>query len=222
MAGNGLPDTDHSLTDLQARKQEYIFDLLFDISHDRNLSRQDFNKLQKLMLAVKGLTGRCQQSRSIQNRLAGIWSGLIKSSKNYRKNPLQLHLSVFEWLVYWSDVTKAAKTCGDWPTSSVSGEADYQWHHEFIDLMFEIFDTNNDNHIDEEEYCKCLIHFGVPETSCRKAFNTLSLETSKQGINHQQFKDFWLEFILSDNVSDTGNYLFGDPFVPRSEDGATT
>ncbi|XP_071098116.1 calexcitin-2-like [Haliotis cracherodii] len=211
MAMNGTVRTGNSLTEFQSRKQEYIFDTLYDITHDRNLSRQDFTKLQKLVTGIKGLSGRCEQSRALQTRMASIWSGLMKSSKHYRKNPLQLHLSLPEWLSYWSDFVKAASKSRDWPASSIDDHAVYDWHVEFVDFVFDVMDINSDSVIDKEEYISSLTQFSVPADNCHQSYNKLSQALNGEQLSRDHFRQFWFRFLVSDDPAEVGNFLFGDP-----------
>ncbi|KAK6186110.1 hypothetical protein SNE40_008210 [Patella caerulea] len=182
--------------------------------HDKNLSRQDFKELQKRLSSLKNLRATSEENRKIQTRVGSIWSGLMKSSRHYRSNPLQLHLSVPEWLSYWSDFVKSARSCKGWPAMSDDGQTDYTWHTEFIDLIFDVADTKGDEYIDKEEYTLFLTVFGLSAVNCEKSFTYITRQqTNGHKLDKNRFKDLWFEFITSEDEDSPGSFLFGNPLM---------
>lgn len=69
-------------------------------------------------------------------------------------------MNVSEWLNYWTDFREAAKAGNDWPTCSLAGNVDYQWHSEFVDLIFDVMDGNGEIGSVRSFYC-ILVDFCV-------------------------------------------------------------
>ncbi|ESO83092.1 hypothetical protein LOTGIDRAFT_236865 [Lottia gigantea] len=214
MAGNPVPRSPNRLGGYLTRKQEYIFNLLYDTMHDKNLSRQDFKELQKRMSDLRNLRPASEENRKLQTRIGSIWSGLMKSSRHYRKNPLQQHLNVPEWLAYWSDFVKSARSVRGWPEVSEDGLTDYQWHNEFIDLIFDNMDYKGDESLDKEEYSRFMKAFGLSTDRCEETFLSIVNNTKNgQKIDRQKFKDLWFEFLTNEKEDGVGNFLFGNPLL---------
>lgn len=189
-------------------KYEHIFHLLYDIQHDKKLSRQDFTKLQKKLMEMSKKDA--EKIRLIQTRIGTVWTGIMKGSRFYRKNDLQMHVNVSEWLNYWTDFREAAKAGNDWPTCSLAGNVDYQWHSEFVDLIFDVMDGNGDGVIDEDEYVGFMKSFAYTDDDPANNFTNICQRNGDK-IDRTHFKNMWYQYLMDEKAEDSpGNYLFGN------------
>ncbi|GAB1599391.1 uncharacterized protein LOC115215832 [Argonauta hians] len=198
------------LPSFMKNKFEHIFHLLYDLQHDKNLSRQDFMKLKKKLVEMGNIDDGSEKCRIIQSRIDATWTGLMKGSRIYRTKSLQKHVSVPMWVEYWTDFYEAAKAKGDWPESSLAGNVDYQWHSEFVNLIFDAMDFNGDGVIDRDEYTTFMKAFAYKEQGDTDKSFTVLCQKNGDKLDKNYFTKLWYQYLTSENLDDTpGNYLFG-------------
>eukprot|EP00106_Octopus_bimaculoides_P003193 XP_014770635.1 PREDICTED: uncharacterized protein LOC106869418 [Octopus bimaculoides] len=167
----------------------------------------------KKLVEMGNVEDGSEKCRLMQSRIDATWTGLMKGSRIYRKNSLQKHVSVPMWIDYWADFYEAAKAKGDWPSSSLSGNVDYQWHSEFVSLIFDAMDLNGDGVIDKDEYSAFMKAFAYNGEGDPVKNFTILCQKNGDKLDRSYFADLWYQYLMSDTLEDSpGNYLFGSSF----------
>ncbi|XP_064596485.1 calexcitin-2-like [Liolophura sinensis] len=200
-----------SLHPYLALKYEHMFYLIYDTMKDGNLSRQDFSKLLTRLAEVKGLEPKTKEYRELQERVNGVWAGLMKGSRFYRHNPSQLHLNITEWLEYWKDFARAAKQCEGWPDTSIDGHVEYLWQRDFVDLVFDIMDKDGDNVVSRDDYVRLMAGLGLEKEASSEAYDVITrAKNNSQRLKREEFSDLWLAYLTNENPkSHPGNCIMG-------------
>ena len=201
------------LTFLQRQKYDHLFQVLYDTTADKTVSRQDFLELLKKVQILRNWPTGCPGYSQAERIIAKVWTAFQKGNRKYRNKESQMHIRDHEWRRYWGDFVEAARAARGWPENSVDGDVNYEWQKDYMHFMFNLMDTNGDGSLDRTEYLKCFTSFGLTPDDCNTAFDKFAVDSYGRPIEEvdmNRFEELWFQYLTSDDLnSHPGNFLMG-------------
>jgi len=201
------------LTFLQRQKYDHLFQVLYDTTNDKTVSRQDFLELLKKVQILRKWPTGCAGYSQAERIIAKVWTAFQKGNRKYRNKDSQMHIRDHEWRRYWGDFVEAARAARGWPECSLDGDVNYEWQKDYMHFMFNLMDTNGDGGLDRAEYLKCFSSFGLTPEDCNTAFDKFAVDSYGRPLDEvdiNRFEELWFQYLTSDDLnSHPGNYLMG-------------
>lgn len=181
------------LTDLQRQKQVYIFNLL-DYNKNGYIELEDFIDIAENLCDVRDDELDTEEGKQVMEQCRTLWDKLEQYIDENHDDKCELD----EWLKFIEE--ELIKNTHDWYKDSVNS---------LVGLLFDIYDTNGDGHIEVDEYLDIFLSFRLQAGQVSKSFQLLDLNGDKE-ISKQELINAVSEFLLSDDIDAPGNWIFGN------------
>ncbi|MBE9157188.1 calcium-binding protein [Nodosilinea sp. LEGE 06152] len=178
------------LTDLQQRKLTKLFSM-YDSDYTGVLVKKDFELMFKKLSTLRNWSLRSPRCLVLQDKLMRKWQGLEKKADTAHNH----QVSRAEWLAYYED-----------------GLSDTELHAEDIislmDLIFDVFDQDEDGKVNQEEWGQLLAAFNESPVYAPLVFPPL--DTDQDGwLTKAEFLEHFSAFCCSDDADNPANGMFG-------------
>ncbi len=181
------------LTELQEKKQ-YLFFRLLDSDRDGFISTDDFKSIGENICIMQGIELDTKVFRQIDEASQKLWMDI----REYNDASRQDKCSIEEWLAFADDQIV---------------NCDEAWYDNYINAvvngLFLLFDSNGDGLISDREFLKIFVSFRVEVRSTSSCFRKLDLNNDDH-ISREELINAVKEFLRSDDINASGNWLFGD------------
>jgi len=182
-----------ALSDFQNKKLVALFENIYDTNKDGVIDKVDFEEALEKVTKLHNW-GKDEIAKN-QVTLDKIWEGLraqcdINNDGKVQKN---------EWIKMYGECIKNVASGKEFPA----------WQNDYMEFMFYANDTSGDGFIDEGEYAEVYKLFGFPEANLKTCFSKISEGCANNMISKDDFKNLWKEYLLSNDESQKGNFLFG-------------
>jgi Ca2+-binding EF-hand superfamily protein len=178
------------LTELQKRKLIKFFSM-HDATYNGTLVYQDFENIVKKLADLRNWGSRSPKYPLLQNKCMNDWKGLKgDADKSHDKK-----VSLEEWLNYYDGI--------------LSDETKYnQEVHFFMELVFEIFDANEDGKISQQEWAGLLSVYNVSPVYAPLVFP--KLDANQDGfLSKEEVLQLIRDFFYSNEPEAPANDMFG-------------
>jgi len=212
------------LSNFQRAKLLHEFRTFYDVNKDGRLQWKDFELARDQICTKSGWKPHTQKYEHCRDLFVNLWRNLQDSADS----DVDCEITEAEWLSLWIRVLKAKreheKTCSSskkTKSKNISqSKNDVQsevedfpyipiWFQDYIDYKFNLLDRAGDGFVDEEEFEYTLNDmFNIPPQDCRVAFCMISQNKEKK-VDKAYFRLLALEYYLSDDPSDLGNFMNG-------------
>ncbi|ELU04590.1 hypothetical protein CAPTEDRAFT_225832 [Capitella teleta] len=206
------------LSEFQQKKLAHEFDLFFDLNKDGCLEWKDFELAQKNICQLSGWKEGTAKYKAVHELFTSLWRNLQATGDGDSDGAV----SKQEWYSLWESIMKAKylheremkrrekKKPDELEELDVLPPDDFvpQWLHQYIEYKFNLYDRAGDSMIDEEEFEYTLSLFNINSKDCRAAFKMMS-QAGERKIDRPYFRQLALEFYLSDEAGDLGNFING-------------
>ncbi|MFP4100041.1 EF-hand domain-containing protein [Coleofasciculus sp.] len=178
------------LTKLQTRKLTKFFSM-HDAKFDGALAYQDFENIIKRLAALRHWGSRSPRYQLLLNNCNRNWEELKRDADITHNKKVSLE----EWLSYYSIILK--------------DEEKYLHNiHFFMELVFEVFDKDEDGKISQTEWAGLLSVYNVSPVYAPRVFP--KLDTNQDGfLSKEEVLQLIREFFYSDNPDVPANEMFG-------------
>ncbi|MGF1460518.1 MAG: EF-hand domain-containing protein [Leptolyngbyaceae cyanobacterium] len=178
------------LTDLQKRKLTKLFSM-YDSDYTGNLVKNDFELMFKKLSTLRDWSKRSPRCIVLEDKLMRKWQGLEKKADTHDND----QVSIDEWLAYYEDVLQDDKACSELVT-------------ELIELVFDVFDQDEDGKISQAEWGQLLAAFNESPVYAPSIFPTL--DTDQDGwLTKEETRNLFRAFCTSDDPNEPANGMFG-------------
>ncbi|MEO0867836.1 MAG: EF-hand domain-containing protein [Cyanobacteria bacterium J06642_11] len=178
------------LTDIQTRKLTKLFHL-YDANKDGVLVQQDFIALATRLATLREELQASPQHSKILAHLQQDWHCLCQVADQDQ----DAHITLDEWLAYYDQVLDDIKQYASRVIALVT-------------LLFDVFDHNNDGHINEQEWISLLSVFNVLPIYASSIF--LNLDVNQDGaLNQDEVLTLVHDFFYLNEPSAPANFMFG-------------
>lgn len=178
------------LSEFRRLKLLYLFHSFLDHNCSGNIDKEDFELAVENIAKLRGWSPDDEKYKETQNALLNIWQALIKEADANQDG----QISIDEWFAMWQEYTKN-------PSKPL------EWQDLYCKFIFDLQDDSGDGSIDVEEFSNVLQSFGLLKEDSEVAFEFMS--RGRKTISWKEFQELWKEYIVSENPSDPGNYIFG-------------
>lgn len=180
------------LTDLQKRKLTKLFSM-YDSNYAGILVKDDFELMFKKLSNLRNWSLRSPRCLVLQDKLMRKWEGLAKKADTAHNK----QVSRAEWLAYYEDVLADSKACEEEVAS-------------LMDLIFDVFDQDEDGKVNQEDWGKLLSAFNESAVYAPLVFPTLDSDQDSW-LTKAELMQLFRDFCYSDDPANPANGMFG-PF----------
>ena len=178
------------LTELQSRKLLKLF-CMYDGDRNGFLVQQDFEKIVDRLAKVKNLGARSPKILALKERFVVVWKSLLAKADVSGDKKICLN----EWMAYYADVL------GDETKYTQEVQA-------LMKLIFEVFDTNGDGQINQEEWAALFQIYNIHPAYAPPAFE--QLDENQDGVLSQaEILALVDDFFCGDTADSVANSMFG-------------
>lgn len=178
------------LTALQKRKLMKLFSM-YDADCTGSLAKDDFELLLKKMASMRNWSVRSPRYLVMQDQLMRMWNGLAKKADKSHDKTISLN----EWLAFKEDV--------------LASETAYSKDvHPLMELIFDVFDEDEDGKLSEDDWGRLLSAYNVSPIYAAIAFPALTPEDDGRITKTSLLKSV-RAFYYSDDENDPANGMFG-------------
>lgn len=178
------------LSDLQKRKLTKLFSM-YDSDYTGVLVKKDFEIMFKKLSKFRNWSKRSPRCIVLEEKLMQKWKGLEKKADTHDND----EISIDEWLAYYEEVLADSKACSEIVA-------------ELIELVFDVFDTDDDGKIAEAEWGHLLAAFNESPVYAGKIFP--ALDSDQDGwLSKSEITDLFNRFCGGDDPDDLANGMFG-------------
>ena len=169
----------------------YFIDIL-DIDNDGKVNANDILSFKEMYRHMKGFDIDSAQYKSFSNFLDS-WKNAITHN-----SPID-EITIEQFHAYCKNLREDLLKENKWPASSLMKE--------YVDALFAILDTNNDNLICKEDYL--LNSANAEDYAARQTSWSLISKSDNFKIDKETFDKLCKEFLTSTNPEEPGNWIFG-------------
>lgn len=178
------------LTDLQKRKLTKLFSM-YDSDYTGVLVKGDFELMFKKLSRLRNWSQRSPRYLVLQDKLMRKWQGLAQKADTAHNQ----QVSRAEWLAYYDEILADAEACTDIVAS-------------LIELIFDVFDQDEDGKINQQEWGQLLAAFNESPVYAPLVFPTL--DGDQDGwLTKSEVAQFFKDFCASDDPQNPANSMFG-------------
>lgn len=178
------------LTDLQKRKLTKLFSL-YDSDYTGVLVKQDFELLFKKLTNLRGWSKRSPRYIVLQEKLMQQWQGLEAKADTHKN----AEISLSEWFAYYDDVLADKSACPE-----MIGD--------LIELVFDVFDQDEDGQIGQAEWGQLLAVFNESPVYAPLVFPQLDQDQDGY-LSKNEMRGLFITFCYSDDPDEAANQMFG-------------
>ena len=169
----------------------YFIDIL-DVDNDGKVNSHDIFSFKEMFSTMKQLDFDSDSYRNFSNFL-DLWKNAIT------KNASGDEISIQQFQLYCKELRDDLLINENWPTASHMKE--------YVNALFAILDTDNDNFISREDYLNNSAN--EEDYEGRKKTWSLIAKGDDYKIDRETFDKLCKEFLKSTNPADPGNWIFG-------------
>lgn len=178
------------LTDLQKRKLTKLFSM-YDSDYTGVLVKKDFELMFKKLSTLRNWSKRSPRCIILEERLMQRWQGLEQKADTHDND----EISISEWLAYYDELLTDA-------------QASPGMVAELIELVFDVFDQDEDDRISQEEWGHLLATFNESPVYAPLVFP--SLDQNQDGyLTKDEVRGLFINFCYSDDPAEPANHMFG-------------
>ncbi|MGD1861566.1 MAG: EF-hand domain-containing protein [Leptolyngbyaceae cyanobacterium] len=178
------------LTDLQKRKLTKLFSM-YDSDYTGVLVKKDFEIMFKKLSTFRNWSKRSPRCILLEDKLMRKWQGLDKKADTHDND----EISIGEWLAYYDEVLADSQTCSEIVA-------------ELIELVFDVFDKDEDGKIGQTEWGQLLAAFNESPVYASTIFPTLDADQDGW-LTKTEIRDLFNRFCTGDDADDPANQMFG-------------
>jgi Ca2+-binding EF-hand superfamily protein len=178
------------LTALQKRKLTKLFSM-FDSDYTGSLIKKDFELLFKRLATLRNWSKRSPRCLVLEEKLMQKWRWLEAKADTHDDDAISLE----EWFAYYDEVLADAKACADMVGS-------------LIELIFDVFDQDEDGKIDQAEWGQCLTAFNESPVYASIVFPTIDMDHDGW-LTKSEVRSLFINFCYSDEPDEPANQMFG-------------
>lgn len=178
------------LTDLQKRKLTKLFSM-YDSDFTGVLVKNDFELMFRKLSTLRDWSKRSPRYIVLEEKLMHRWAGLEKKADTHHND----EISIDEWFAYYDDVLTDAK-------------ASPEMIADLIELVFDVFDEDEDGKINQQEWGHLLAVFNESPVYAPLIFPTLD-QDHDGWLTKGEIKALFINFCYSDDPNEPANQMFG-------------
>ncbi|CAG4982077.1 unnamed protein product [Colias eurytheme] len=175
------------MSEFRKKKLTWIFKTFYDADESGFVEKKDFEESMNKLAKLQGWKESDVVYSIAKDVSAQIWEGLQKMSDVDNDGKVTLD----EWMTMWD----------------IQGSELPEWNKLYCKITFHIQDATGDGAVDEDEFVRVHVGFGVPKEVAAESFKKLS--QGKPSLSWEEFEKLFTEFFLSDDENAPGNYIFG-------------
>jgi Ca2+-binding EF-hand superfamily protein len=177
------------------RKVKFYFNEVLDYDQDGQLNRKDVETFKELYKHMRNLKQNSAELEKFSKFLT-IWiDSIVEFSKTSNGS-----IDFEDFYKYCLHIRSQLIGKKSWPTS-------LHFMSDYIDALFNIFDSDGDGHVSKQDFFNSYANVDDQNTR-EKCWQMLwGIDTEK--IDKKVFEELCLEFLVSTNPNDRGNWIFG-------------
>lgn len=177
------------------RKVKFYFNEVLDYDNDGHLNKNDVETFKELYKHMRNLKQNSPELEKF-SKFLNIW---IESIVEFSKT--QTHSIDFDdFYKYCLHIRSQLLGKKSWPAS-------LHYMSDYIDALFNIFDSDGDGHVSKQDFFNS--YANVDDQSTREKCWQLLWGNENEKIDKKVFEELCLEFLVSTNPNDKGNWIFG-------------
>lgn len=178
------------LTDLQKRKLTKLFSL-YDSNYTGVLVKKDFELMFEKLSTLRNWSRRSPRCIVLEDKLMRKWQKLRQKADTHQNK----EVSIDEWLVYYDEVLAD-------PQAYAEEIAD------LMDLIFDVFDSDEDGKINQQEWGHLLAAFNESPVYAPLVFP--ALDANQDGwLAKEEVLQLFRDFCSGDDPQSSANSMFG-------------
>ena len=193
-----------TLNDFWNKKIKFYFNEILDFDSDGRVSSRDVNGFMEMYKHMKNLKSDSPELSKFAKFLK-LWiekiMSLVGKMPGYSADRTETSISVDDFLKYCEHIRQSLIGQSTWP-ASLSYMSDY------IDALFHILDLDNDGLISKMDFLSS--YENIEDLKSREqSWHVLCEKTNISTLDKKAFDELCIEFIVSTNPKDRGNWIFG-------------
>jgi Ca2+-binding EF-hand superfamily protein len=178
------------LSDLQKRKLTKLFSM-YDSDYTGTLVKKDFELLFKKLSTLRNWSKRSPRCIVLENKLMRKWQALRQKADTHQNQ----EVSIEEWLAYYDEVLADTQACSELVA-------------ELIELIFDVFDQDEDGKINQTEWGYLLAAFNESPVYAPLVFPVLD-QDQDGWLTKAEIRELFQTFCCSDDPDAPANHMFG-------------
>ncbi|PSN19536.1 calcium-binding protein [filamentous cyanobacterium CCP5] len=178
------------LTDLQKRKLTKLFSM-YDSDYTGTLVKGDFELMFKKLVNLRNWSQRSPRYLVLQDKLMRKWQGLAQKADTAHNQ----QVSRDEWLAYYDELLADAEACSEMIGS-------------LIELIFDVFDQDEDGKVNQTEWGQLLAAFNESPVYGPLVFPALD-QDHDGWLTKSEITALFHDFCASDDPNHVANGMFG-------------
>lgn len=177
------------LTELQTKKWTHLFNL-YDADNTGTVTKEDYELKAKTLAKELKLQIDSADYNKMHQEIMADWEHVKKDVDKNQDGEVSLD----EWLEHGS--------------TRINNDNMYETVKKEVDVIFALFDQDQDGSINREEYSTLIKSWGASDEDVNFACSKIDLGTGKS-LSKDKFIELLEQFHKSDDSNATGNYMFG-------------
>lgn len=178
------------LTDLQKRKLTKLFSL-YDSDYTGVLVKKDFELMFQKLSTLRNWSKRSPRYMVLEDKLMRKWQKLRQKADTHHNK----EVSIDEWLVYYDEILADSQAYAE----EISG---------LMDLVFDVFDSDEDGKISQQEWGHLLATFNESPVYAPLVFP--ALDADQDGwLTKDEVLQLFQDFCSGDDPQSPANSMFG-------------
>lgn len=187
----------NEINEFWQKKVKFYFNEVLDYDNDGLLNKNDVETFKELYKQMRNLKHNSPELEKF-SKFLNLW---IESIVAFAGNPQSGSIDCDAFYKYCLHIRAQLIGKKTWPK-------ELHFMSDYIDALFNIFDSDADGFISKQDFFNS--YANVDEQSTReKCWQMLWGKPETEKIDKRIFEQLCLEFLVSTNPSDKGNWIFG-------------
>lgn len=188
------------INDFWKKKIYFYFTEILDFDNDGRVSSKDVTGFKEMYKYMKNLKHDSPELDKF-SKFLNVWINNILSVTNKKTGGHETSITLEDFRKYCEKIRVDLIGRKTWP-SSLSYMSDY------IDALFNILDTDNDKYISKKDFLSNSAN-AEDLKSREKSWSLICDKEENKKIDKRFFNELCIEFLVSTNPKDRGNWIFG-------------
>jgi Ca2+-binding EF-hand superfamily protein len=188
-----------TVNDFWKKKIRFYFNEVLDVDNDGKVNSKDIDIFKEMFRQMKSLDHNSPKLVKFSDFLNKWLEAVMTADQKFGNNDGSI--SVEEFLRYCENLRHQLINVKTWPSN-------LKYMEDYTEALFTILDLDNDGSISKHDFVNA--HGNYDDLEARLAgWNLITKNNDSAKLDRNQFNELCIEFLVSLNSQDRGNWIFG-------------